>query len=133
MYRTAASCRGLPVWLAVVVASAASAQEVPAPAIVPESLNRQDPCRGEARQDAEKIDRLRFEPLMPKDWKEFTIHYRFRRSMYHIRVLRTGEETWKVRRVEVDGREEPDRAIHLVDDAREHTATVEAGELGSGD
>jgi len=47
------------VWLAVLAASAASAQEVPAPAVVPDSLDRRDPCRGEARQDAEQIDRLR--------------------------------------------------------------------------
>lgn len=39
-------------------------------------------------------ERLRIRPLLPEDWSEFKLHYRFRETNYHISVLRssTGNE-----------------------------------------
>jgi len=32
---------------------------------------------------------LRFEPCLPAEWKGFTVHYRYRETVYHIAVLQT--------------------------------------------
>jgi len=74
-----------------------------------------------------EVDCLTFSPLVPDDWKEFTVHYRYRGTMYHIRVAVEGPATWNVRRVTVDGAEQPDRKVHLVDDHADHAVAVEVG------
>ena len=35
-----------------------------------------------------EVDRLSFAPLLPADWEGFTVHYRYRETVYHIAVLR---------------------------------------------
>jgi len=66
-----------------------------------------------------EVDKLHFTPCLPADWEEFKMHYRYRETVYHIVVrqtlIRNGET-----RVEVDGIEQPDKAISLVDDHKEH-------------
>ena len=70
-----------------------------------------------------EIDTLHVVPCLPADWKGFTIHYRYRETVYHITVLQTragnGETSMRV-----DGIEQHDKAIHLVDDRREHLVEV---------
>jgi cyclic beta-1,2-glucan synthetase len=70
-----------------------------------------------------EADKLRFAPCLPKDWKAFKVHYRYRETVYHIAVLQEpagdGETS-----VTVDGVERPDGAIPLVDDRREHSVEV---------
>jgi len=70
-----------------------------------------------------EVDKLRFAPCLPADWKAFKVHYRYRETVYHISVLQTrggnGETS-----VTVDGVERPDRAIPLVDDRQEHSVEV---------
>jgi cellobiose phosphorylase len=68
-------------------------------------------------------DKLRFAPCLPEDWKMFTVHYRYRETVYHIAVLVTHNDDGEMR-VTVDGVEQHDRAITLVDDHQEHTAEV---------
>jgi len=51
------------------------------------------------------------------------VHYRYRETVYHIDVLQTGDEEGDTR-VTVDGAEQSDLAIPLVDDQREHSAEV---------
>ena len=36
------------------------------------------------------VDRLRFTPCLPADWKSFLLHYRYRETFYHITVTRSG-------------------------------------------
>ena len=64
-------------------------------------------------------DRLRIEPCLPAEWKGFTVHYRFRETVYHIVVHQTppakGDE-----RLSVDGQQQAGLAIPLVDDRAEH-------------
>jgi cyclic beta-1,2-glucan synthetase len=74
-----------------------------------------------------EADRLRLAPLLPPGWNEFTLHYRYRETFYHIRVVKTGDESTAVRRVLVDGQEQPDRTVVLVDDRRERHVEVEVG------
>jgi len=70
-----------------------------------------------------EVDKLRVAPCLPADWKGFTVHYRYRETVYHIAVLQTpggnGETS-----VTVDGVERYDQAIPLVDDRQEHSVEV---------
>ena len=75
-----------------------------------------------------EVDTLTFAPLLPAEWPEFTLHYRYRNTRYHIRVVKTGDGSTQVRRVLLDGAEQPDKSIHLVDDGQEHPVVVEVGD-----
>ena len=68
-------------------------------------------------------DKLRFAPCLPEDWKMFTVHYRYCETVYHIAVLVTHNGNGEMG-VTVDGVEQHDRAITLVDDHQEHTVEV---------
>jgi cellobiose phosphorylase len=70
-----------------------------------------------------EVDSLSFAPVLPADWEGFTVHYRYRETVYHISVLRTqpGEDATSVI---VDGVEQQDKTIPLVDDHREHAVEV---------
>ncbi len=70
-----------------------------------------------------EVDKLYFTPCLPADWEGFKMHYRYRETVYHIAVLqtRTGKDEMAVT---VDGVEQHDKAIPLVDDHREHTVEV---------
>ncbi|MBP7010167.1 MAG: cyclic beta 1-2 glucan synthetase [Kiritimatiellae bacterium] len=74
-----------------------------------------------------ETDLLSFHPLLPPGWTGFKFTYRYRNTFYHVQLQKTGDETWNTRRVLVDGAEQPDRKIHLVDDGRERHAVIELG------
>ena len=72
-------------------------------------------------------EQLRLAPCLPTDWPGCTIHYRYRETIYHIAVLQTRtaiDRQSGVTSVTVDGVEQHDRAIPLVDDYREHLVEV---------
>jgi len=71
-------------------------------------------------------DILRFAPCVPRDWQGYTIHYRYHGTVYHIEVKREGEEN-TIRRIAVDGTIQEDKAVHLVNDGREHTVEIAMG------
>ncbi|MDO8721045.1 MAG: hypothetical protein Q7J31_02320 [Syntrophales bacterium] len=68
-------------------------------------------------------DRLSFAPLLPADWEGFTVHYRYRETVYHIAVRRTQEGDGATN-VTVDGAPQQDTTITLVDDHQEHSVEV---------
>lgn len=70
-----------------------------------------------------EADRLYIEPCMPADWEGFTVHYRYRETMYHIKVSQKAAGT-PVTRVTVDGASQPGEAVSLVDDRQEHLVEV---------
>jgi len=70
-----------------------------------------------------EVDKLRFAPCLPADWKTFKLHYRFRETVYHITVRQTHAATGGMA-VMLDGVEQPDKTIPLADDRREHVAEV---------
>ena len=70
-----------------------------------------------------EVDKLHFAPCLPADWKAFKVHYRYRETVYHISVLQTRAGNGE-RSVTVDGVEQPDQAIPLVDDRQEHSVAV---------
>jgi cyclic beta-1,2-glucan synthetase len=71
-----------------------------------------------------EVDHLRIAPCVPADWDSYTIHYRYRETVYHITVRRIAEQLEHGIHVTVDGVECPDTRIPLIDDRREHYAEV---------
>ena len=69
------------------------------------------------------VDKLRFAPCLPPDWKGFKMHYRYRETVYHIDVLQASAGKGEMR-VSVDGIEQEDQTIPLVDDHQEHWVEV---------
>ena len=72
------------------------------------------------------VDRLRFTPCLPADWKSFLLHYRYRETFYHITVTRAGAGC-DVVSMTVDDLVQSDRAVLLVDDHKEHFVEVMIG------
>ncbi|MFO7643859.1 MAG: glucoamylase family protein [Desulfosarcina sp.] len=68
-------------------------------------------------------DHLRFRPCLPADWKGFKLHYRYRETIFHIAVLQVPAAKGGMR-VSVDGIEQNDQRIPLIDDHKEHWAEV---------
>jgi cellobiose phosphorylase len=67
-------------------------------------------------------NKLHFTPCLPGDWESFKVHYRHRETVYHITVLQPSDGS--VASMTVDGVEQPDKAIFLVDDHQEHSVEV---------
>jgi cellobiose phosphorylase len=74
---------------------------------------------------------LRFAPCLPADWKGFTVHYRYRETVYHIAVLQAIGGTGRMG-VTLDGAEQDDKGILLVDDRQEHSVAVTVPAAGCG-
>ncbi|MBI5665693.1 MAG: cyclic beta 1-2 glucan synthetase [Nitrospirae bacterium] len=70
-----------------------------------------------------EVDKLLFAPCIPADWGSFKVHYRYRETLYHITVLQTRDGSGEMS-VIVDGVEQHDNAIPLVDDRQEHVVEV---------
>ena len=73
-----------------------------------------------------EVDKLRFEPCLPAHWPSFTIHYRYRETQYHIvftqRPVAAGEG--EVATVTLDGIDQHDTFVALVDDRQDHVVAV---------
>jgi cellobiose phosphorylase len=70
-----------------------------------------------------EVDRLHISPCLPADWAGFTVHYRYRETTYHISVTQTCGQPGGTS-VTLDGVEQDDQAIRLVDDHQEHAVEV---------
>jgi len=66
-----------------------------------------------------EMNTLRIAPCLPADWSGFKLHYRYRETVYHIAVTQLPAGKGETR-VTVDGVEQPNPLIPLVDDRREH-------------
>lgn len=71
--------------------------------------------------------RLRFRPCPPDGWGRYSILYRHRRTVYRIDFVIEGPPTHHVARVILDGVEQADREVPLVDDGQEHQVVVTLG------
>jgi cellobiose phosphorylase len=70
------------------------------------------------------VDKLRLAPCLPvKGWEAFTVNYRYRETPYHITIRQIHNAVGGMH-VTVDGQEQPDNAIPLVDDRHEHNVEV---------
>jgi cellobiose phosphorylase len=70
-----------------------------------------------------EVDKLRITPCVPAHWKGYTIHYRYRETVYHIRI-RVADAA-QVGRITVDGTEISGTTIPLIDDRRDHAVEVD--------
>jgi cellobiose phosphorylase len=64
---------------------------------------------------------LHIKPCLPKEWKSYSVDYRFGPTLYRIDVIHTLEKNSKV---VLDGVESEDEKILLVDDGRERKVEV---------
>jgi cellobiose phosphorylase len=71
-------------------------------------------------------DTLRFEPCIPKNWREFELTFLYRSTEYLIRVSNGGTGRG-VRSVELDGQRLPNASVPLRDDRAKHDILVELG------
>jgi cellobiose phosphorylase len=73
-----------------------------------------------------EVDRLRFQPCLPAHWSSFTLHYRYRDTPYHIVFTQrpTIDGAPDVMTVKLDGTDQHEAVVPLVDDRREHTVEV---------
>lgn len=72
-------------------------------------------------------ERLHVAPGLPAHWSGFTIHYRYRETVYHIAITRIRAQEGGTRggtRVTVDGVVQGSPSIPDVDDHREHWVEV---------
>jgi cellobiose phosphorylase len=66
--------------------------------------------------------KLHFKPCLPENWDAFTMTYRYGETAYHIKIMQTaGVEQESLT---VDGVEQSDLVIVLVDDHRAHAVEV---------
>ena len=70
-----------------------------------------------------EVDKLRFAPCLPAGWESFKLHYRYRETVYHINVVQTHAAERKTG-VTVDGVEQQDETVPLIDDRLEHAVEV---------
>ena len=72
------------------------------------------------------VDKIYFKPCLPADWVSWKLHYKYRETFYHITFLCT-EPSDKVISVKIDGVEQEEMAVRLVDDRIEHLVEVTIG------
>jgi len=70
-------------------------------------------------------DQLRLTPSLPGTWSAFTLHYRYRQTLYHIRISRHDGAASGHRRLTLDGQELAGGSIPLLDDQRDHSVELE--------
>jgi cellobiose phosphorylase len=69
------------------------------------------------------MDKMSFDPCIPKEWEEFKIRYLFRETVYQITVRQTNNGVEEAS-VTIDGFVRQDMTIQLVNDHREHLVEV---------
>ncbi|MEI7639320.1 MAG: glycosyl hydrolase family 65 protein, partial [Syntrophus sp. (in: bacteria)] len=69
------------------------------------------------------VDKLHIEPCIPTEWEGFTVHYRYRETLYHIKVVQ-GQAGEDERHVTVDGAVQREQTIPMVDDHNAHFVEV---------
>ena len=73
-----------------------------------------------------EVDKLRFVPRPPQDWKSYKIHYRFRETFYHITITNHGGGS-SIQQLIVDGVVQSDHFVALIDDRQDHFVEISLG------
>ena len=71
-----------------------------------------------------EVDQLWIEPRLPPAWRDLTVHYRHRETVYHLQLKNLGGS---VSRVVCDGVEQAGHGIPLRDDRQDHHVEIELG------
>lgn len=72
------------------------------------------------------VDQLRFSPCLPDGWDQMVVRYRFHETIYRCRIRATGSACG-IRSIRLDGIDQVDRTVRLVNDHRQHEVEVEIG------
>ncbi len=72
------------------------------------------------------VNKLRFAPRPPKSWPSYKIHYRYRETFYHI-LIRNGGDGATVKRLVLDGVNQSEHVVPLVDDRKNHEVEIDLG------
>ncbi|MCC6793795.1 MAG: cyclic beta 1-2 glucan synthetase [Candidatus Hydrogenedentes bacterium] len=67
---------------------------------------------------------LQIKPCLPAPWDEYRIHYRFYGTQYHIEFHSAAHGS-RVARIVVDGEEQREPVVQLLDDHQDHQVVVE--------
>ena len=70
---------------------------------------------------------LRLTPRLPRTWNTFTVHYRYRQTLYHIRITRLPGVPPGGSRLSADGQPLAGNTIPLLDDRKEHSVEMQVG------
>ncbi|CAN5167090.1 hypothetical protein BH11PSE11_BH11PSE11_18230 [soil metagenome] len=73
-----------------------------------------------------EADRLSVAPCLPADWTSFRLAYRYHQTTYNI-VVRRAADSAEQPGVSVDGVEQPDGMIAMLDDRETHAVEVRVG------
>ncbi len=71
-----------------------------------------------------EANRLFFDPCLSTQWDAFTIHYRFRETMYRINISQQQVDGDREASVTVDGVVQQETTITLEDDRKDHEVEV---------
>ena len=71
-----------------------------------------------------EVDTLRINPKVPKVWSSFKLHYRYQETFYHITVRRSEDSPKRPIRVVLNGQEQPEGTIKLINDRQNHKVQV---------
>jgi cellobiose phosphorylase len=70
------------------------------------------------------VNKLRFAPRPPRQWPAYKIHYRYFDTFYHITVVNGGKGT-AIRRLTIDGIDQPERIVPLINDSANHDVEID--------
>jgi len=59
---------------------------------------------------------------MPPEWNSFSVEYKYESTIYHIKIMQT--ETGNGTIISMDGRDQDDMSISLVNDSGEHWVEI---------
>jgi cellobiose phosphorylase len=76
-------------------------------------------------------NRFAIDPCIPKEWREYSINYRFKGTLFHIRVLNPEGINRGVKAIFLDGKKLPGGYVPLTDDGVEHEVQVVLGQSTS--
>ena len=68
---------------------------------------------------------LEMRPCIPTDWKEYSLRYRYKSSIYYIKVKNPNSKNTGVAKFWLNGKEVPDKKIHLADDGKSYEIEIE--------
>ena len=68
---------------------------------------------------------LSLNPCIPRDWKEYTIKYKYGRTIYNIKVNNPNKKNYGVSSFKVNGEDIKDKSIKLQDDGKVYDVEVE--------
>ena len=72
-------------------------------------------------------NQLRLTPSCPGTWSGFTLHYRYRQTLYHIHITKLPGAPPGGSQLSLDGQALAGNIISLLDDGRDHSVEMQIG------